>query len=274
MLRALRRQLTAVIIGFVATTAAADTIDSMFDAMRMDEMVDLLRDEGLDYGTDIAEEMFTGPPSVAWAAAVDAIFDAGTMAETLRARIGDGLDKAEIAQIAGFYQSELGQQLVALEMSARKAMLDPSIEEAAMQAATEAVVAGGPRIEMMKSYIKDNGIIEAEVASNMNASVAFYVGLLDGGAVSASVTEQDILNDVYSRQDDIRDDVMARIHAYLFLAYRPLSDAQLDQYIHFAQSASGQALNAAMYDAFDSYYIDASRQLALAAAAQMQGADL
>ncbi|KQI69832.1 hypothetical protein AN189_04995 [Loktanella sp. 3ANDIMAR09] len=275
MFSALRQStLIAALVFGSATVVTAQDIDPVYDALRMDELVTILRAEGLHYGDDIAAELFNGPVSGAWDGAVDAVFDTTVMADTLRSGLAAGLDDTDTDAIVAFYDSPLGQQITTLELSAREAFLDETIEEAATEAAAIAVADGGPRIDQMNAYLAANDVIEQEVTSTMNASVAFYMGLMDGGALPPSLTEDEVLRDVYSRQDEIRRDVTSRVYAFLYLAYDPLSDADIDAYITFMESQPGQALSRATYAAFDAYYIDASRQLALAAAAQMRVSDL
>ena len=106
------------------------------------------------------------------------------------------------------------------------------------------------------------------------ASPSAGPGLLDGGAFGGSLTEDQILTDVWSQEQDIRDNTSEWIHSFLFMAYQPLEDADLQAYIAFSESDAGAVINRAMFDSFDRLFNGISRSLGRAAAAEMTSQEL
>ncbi len=47
----------------------------------------------------------------------------------------------------------------------------------------------------------------------------------------------------------------------MLLAYRPLSEPELEAYIVFSETDAGQALNGALFDGFDAMYLFISHAL-------------
>jgi len=127
---------------------------------------------------------------------------------------------------------------------------------------------------MVEQFVDANDLVETNVVGAMNANFAFYLGLLDGGAFPQELTVDQILADVWSQEDDIRKNTYEWVYSYLLLAYQPLSDADLQTYIAFSESDEGQAMNTALFAAFDEMYEGISRALGLASSEYMSGQDL
>ena len=51
------------------------------------------------------------------------------------------------------------------------------------------------------------------------------------------------------------------VYCFLLMAFNPLNDAELQAYIDYSQSSSGQALNAALFEGFDARYREISYEL-------------
>jgi hypothetical protein len=64
------------------------------------------------------------------------------------------------------------------------------------------------------------------------------------------------------------------IHAYLMLAYAPLTGDELASYISFSESPSGRALNTALFAGFEDLYRDISADLGRAAGRALNASDL
>ncbi len=80
--------------------------------------------------------------------------------------------------------------------------------------------------------------------------------------------------DVWGQEAQIRDDTQSWLHAYLGLAYQPLTEAELNTYIAFWESPAGQRLNNALFVAFDHVFRRVSYELGHAAGVAMQGRDI
>ena len=108
----------------------------------------------------------------------------------------------------------------------------------------------------------------------MNSNYAFYIGLLDGNAFPRRLSENEVLADVWSQEDEIRDDTTEWVYSYLLMAYQPLSDEDLEVYTAMSRTEEGRALNRALFAAFDDVFVDISRNLGIAAARFISGQDI
>ena len=114
-----------------------------------------------------------------------------------------------------------------------------------------------------------NDLIELNVSLGLNTSLAYYTGMVDAGWM-AGMAGADLLTLVWAQEQAIRDDVTDWAESYFLLAYQPLSPEDMQIYIDYAASPEGDAFNRAMFRAFDSVFVDISRRVGAAMAAQMQ----
>ena len=267
-----RALISSALIVWSAPVAAQDAA-ALGDALLLPETVEILREEGLSYTQDLAADLFTGAPSAVWTEAVDAIFDEMILLDGLRDTLAAGLSPEAAGAAIAFYTSEPGAQIARLELAARRALLDETVEETAIREVGDALRDREPQAIRMRDYVDRVGMIEEETASAMTLSLAFTNGLRDGGALGA-VDEAAILRDLYDRVPQIRQDVTERIYAYFWLAYGPLEEKTIETYLAFLEGEDGTALMEATFAAYDAVYMQASRQLGLVAASQMRGSDL
>ena len=74
------------------------------------------------------------------------------------------------------------------------------------------------------------------------------------------MTEDQILTDVWSQEADIRENTTDWLFSFLFMAYAPLDDADLEAYIAFSQTDAGETINRAMFDSFDELFTGINRE--------------
>ncbi len=256
------------------TETDADVHAALFTALGLPEMIDIMRAEGLDYGADIASDLLSGRADAAWADQVSAIYDTDMMRDGVARVLAASLDDADVAPMLDFFTSDVGKEVIALEISARRALLDDAVETAAKDAAAVAFADATPRSVMVDRFIAANALIDTNVVGAMNANYAFYMGLMDGGAFPNDLTEEQILTDVYTQEPEIRQSTTDWVQAFLMLAYQPLSDADLQAYTDFSTTPAGQALNTAMFAAFDQMFVAISRELGRASAVSLAGQDI
>jgi hypothetical protein len=103
----------------------------------------------------------------------------------------------------------------------------------------------------------------------MSSNFQFYKGLADGRLSDQS--EAEILDEVWSQQEDIRLDTESWLNAYLLMAYQPLPPEAMQAYVRYSETRDGQALNAALFDGFEAFYRDASYALGRAIALSAKG---
>lgn len=249
-------------------------IDRLMSAMGLPDMLDIMQAEGLEYGAQIATDLFPGRPSAEWSDTVEQIYATDKMTVTVKDGLAAELAEADIETITGFFESDLGQQIIELEVAARSALMDEDIEEASKEAAAIALMDETPRAALVTTFVETNDLIETNVVGAMNANYAFYIGLLDGGGLPGQLSEDEILADVWGQEPEIRQNTSEWVYSYLMLAYQPLSDDSLEAYIAFSQTDAGQDINDALFVAFDNMFEDISGALGRAASAHMIGQDL
>jgi hypothetical protein len=126
----------------------------------------------------------------------------------------------------------------------------------------------------LQHFARTNDLIEFNVAGALNANLAFYRGLSQGGAFEERLTEDQMLADVWAQEAEIRGETADWLFPYLALSYKSLSDADLASYQAFAETAAGKKLNAAVFAAFDVVFTRISLDLGRAAARRIQGEDI
>ena len=155
-----------------------------------------------------------------------------------------------------------------------KAMLDEDVEQAAKEAAAVALADEDPRVALIRRYADANEIVDANVTGALNTNFAYFMGLMDGGATGGDLTESDVLADVQAQEPRIRADTTEWVYSFLLMAYAPASDEDIEALIAFSETDAGEALNVALFDAFDVVFRDISRELGLASARFMTTQDL
>ncbi len=272
------RLATAAVLSATLTTAtwaqSVAPVDTLFRSLGLDEIIAVMREEGLDHGTAIQADLFTGQGGSRWAATVSDIYDTERMAATVRNRLDSALAADDLEPMIAFFSSELGQRIVTLEVSAREAFLEEGVEEMSRTAFAALEADGADRAERLKALINAADLIESNVVGAMNSNFACYRGLAEGGGLPGDMSEEEMLADVWGQEGEIRSDTTDWLYAYFNLAYRPLDDGELASYIEFYLSDAGQSLNSAMFAAFDEMFGDISYALGKAAAQMMAGQEL
>lgn len=250
------------------TLPATDPAAALLEALDLDAMIAVIRQEGLAYGLSLQADLFPDNAN-GWADQVSVVYDAGQMTGTFEQVMRQELPAALVPDMLAFFNSDLGRRVTGLEISAREALLDDAVEQTAKQMRDDLADGQSARYFGLMRFVEANDLIETNVSGALNANLAFYRGLSDGGAFPAPMTESDILRDVWTQEPAVRSDTVDWLMAYLGLAYQPLSDADLDAYIAFSLTPAGKAVNRAQFAAFDRVFVDISRQLGLAAARHM-----
>lgn len=255
---------------------AAPAIVRLGQTMQLAAVFDVLRAEGLANGAEIAEDLFGGASAAGWEATVARIYAPERMRAlfdaTLEARLAG--DAATLEGAEAFFAAPLGQRILGLEITARRALLDDAAEAAARQGLERLQAEGGPRLGQIERFVAVNDLIESNVMGALNANLAFLRGLSGFARPGATMDERQMLSDVWAREDDVRRETKDWLLPYLVLAYQPLSDAEMERYIAYSESTPGKRLNAAFFAAFDSVFTAISTDLGRAAALQITGQDI
>lgn len=252
----------------------AEPVDDLLAAMRIPDMLSIMREEGIDYGSELGEDLFAAGTSDRWDSLLSEIYDVDKMHTLVRRDFSEAMEDTDLDPLIAFFSSDTGQRIVGLELGARRAMIDDDVEDAARESYRQMLSEAEPepRLAQIDRFIGVNDLLEANVTGALNASFRFYRGLVDGGGFS--MTESEIVSDVWAQEPETREDTEEWLHAFLLLAYRPLEDAVLDRYIDLSATPEGKTLNRALFAGFNAMYDEISYALGLAAAQQMQGQDL
>ncbi len=257
-----------------ASALTQEEADALHEALGLPEIIEIMREEGLDYGGTIEGDLFPGRGGDGWDATVSRIYDAEAMNETMRSRLAADLEGVEADPLLDFFESARGKRIVNLEISARRALLDPDVEDAAEVAAAELREDDPERFALLEDFVDVNDLVDSNVMGAMNSNYAFYVGLMEGDAFGDGLTESDILSDVWAQEAEIRADTEDWVYSYLALAYDPLPDEDIEAYVAISGTEEGRALNRALFAAFDELFVSISRRLGYGAAGFMAGQDI
>lgn len=269
--------LVAAFLCALPLRAAGADPAALLTTLRIPEMIAVMQDEGLAYGDELEEQLFPGAGGARWDEAVARVYDEPALLERFQSAFAARLaaDPQAMDQIAGFFGTDRGQQILILEIEARRALLDEAVEEAAAVSVDDMRARDDPRLALLERFATANDLIEQNVSGALNANFAFYQGMSDGGAFDgAKMTEADMLAEVWAQEPDIRAETESWLYPFLALAYKPLSDADVEAYLAFSESEAGRAMNAAMFAAFDEVFREISRDLGRAAAEMLSGQDI
>ena len=251
---------------------ARDGVAALSEALLLPEVVALLKEEGLRYGASLDEDVLSGTGGQYFADQVAQIYDTDLMLQVLQDMLSDGLDEEEIADSVAFFDTDSGQRILQLEVSARKAMNDPTIDEIAEDAWRAAEADADARFSAVLNFIDINDLNERNVTGALSSNYQFFRGLVEGG--SHQMSEDEMLGEVWAQEEDIRSETSTWLKSFLFMAYSPLSDDEMAAYLDYSDSGAGQALNAALFDGFDEMYRDIYFALGLAVAEALQASEL
>lgn len=252
------------------------SVATLVATLKIADVIDVMRLEGLNYGAQMEEELFPGEGGEAWASVVELIYDGPTM----QSRFEDAFarqflgDEEEMPAIEQFFGTDLGQKILALEVEARRSLMDDAVEDAAKAQVDEMIAEEAPRMEALQDFADTNDLVEMNISGAMNSNLAFFQGMAEVGGQTKDMTEEDMLMDVWSQEPDIRAETESWVFPYLALAYGPLSDDEMAAYVAFSKTGPGQKINSALFGAFDTVFSAISRDLGRAAARQMMGEDI
>lgn len=255
--------------------AVAEEVRALFEALRLPEIIEVMAAEGIADGAALGETIFqAGPAPSSWSEALASIHDPERMEAEVLAFLGTALEGEDIAAMLAFFEAEPGRTLIAREVETRAALVDEEADQAARESAAVAMAEQTPRLDLLRRYVETLDLVEFNVAGTLNSNYAYVTGLLDGGALRGEMTEDDVLADIWAQEAQVRANATEWIFSFLLEAYEPASDADLEALIAFSATRPGQALNRALFGAFDLRFIEMSRALGLAAARHMMTREL
>ena len=249
--------------------------DRIYGLMGLPRLVETMRAEGLRMSAQLAEDYLDAPSTPAFHDMAARIYDTERMDRVMRRAFVRRLGEAapwELDHLVAFYDSPPAQRIVRAELGARRDFLDPDVEAEAGRAAEIARVEDPDLYAAVGAYVEAGDLIEMNLGGVLTANYHFYLGLMDGGAYS--MTEEEILADVWQQEEAARLDIELWLRAFLTHAYQDVPDAALDDYLALVRSPEGQRLNAALFEAYGVLYNDLYRALGRGVSTLLSGEEL
>ncbi|GAB5446040.1 hypothetical protein [Gymnodinialimonas sp.] len=259
----------------VTLAQEAPELYRMLDAMGMYEIIALMGAENMRGAADLEEQLFPGAGGAAWQATVAGLHATPRMVALFEEAFDrNALTAEQIATVQAFLETEAGERVIAGELAARRLFLDESGVEAATEVFMAAVTENDPRLEILQRFDDINGLIERNVSGALNLRIAFYRGLIEGGAFDNEVPESLMLAEVWAQEPEVRQLTVEWLFSFQLAAYAEASDADLEAYLALSDSPAGRAVNAALFAAFDEMLAALSYDLGYAAAGFIAGEDI
>lgn len=262
-------------LGFAAPPAPAASpaeLDALHDALRNEDLLAILREEGIVDAARVREDMFPGRGGQVWDVRVEGIYAPDRLSATFRGAFAATLADADVAPLIAFFRAEPGRSVIRLEVEGRRAIMAEAVEDAARRAFAQVEEAGGARLGLLRDLAEDNDLVGRNVAGAMNASLAFYQGLADGGGFDLDTSG--VMADIWGREAEIREETEGWVYAYMAMAYAPLADADLARYVALMASPEGRVLNAALFAGFEEVFREVSYGVGHLASSFADGEDL
>ncbi len=240
---------------------------------RMPETFDVMRLEGLSNDKAMAEDMFGNADDPSWQRSLEVVYDTGRMMATYTDQMRASLtqDPDLVADVGVFLGSDLGQRIIGLELEARRTALDPMALGAAREVFAEMERTDKDRMALIERMVVAGDLIEGNVATALNANIAFSRAMTKATQFGTPLDEDKILSLAWAQEPDIRVAVADFLYPLLALAYAPLTDEELTTYVEFFESEAGQRFNAAVTRAFEPVMVDLSARLGAEAGRLMSG---
>ena len=269
------RLLSAALAFFLltATTVQASEFERLMVALKMDEAVDILTEEGGSSALDLEESMFPGMGGPTWVQDVERIYDAAPRKVQLREEMASMLSETDLEPLLTFFESEMGQRIMTLEISARRAFMDPTMEDVATETFADAEETRPVLHAQVLDFTEINGLIDANVEGAFRTNAAFAIGAHEAGAF-AEMSVETLIAEMWSGDELVKADVTSWLYAFQMTAYAPLASEELAGYIAISKTEEGQALNAAIMGGFDTMFTDMSYELGFAAGRFMSQQEL
>ncbi|WP_299692761.1 DUF2059 domain-containing protein [uncultured Tateyamaria sp.] len=244
----MRAAALATALWLTALAAQADSAsDQLFDAMGIPGLIAAFAKDGQQTIPDLNAGFLDGQGGDVFVETAQRLYDPARLETELRAQFGERLDPQDARQAVVFFDSDQGQRIVAIEVEARRAMVDDVLEEAA-KAASDTASADVLRLISVRDLVEVN----TDIA--IAARFAFY----DGLSVAAPGIDTP---EIEGQRGIVAEDTRAWITGYYMLVASALQEDDLDTYAAFWETDVGQGVDAALSQAFEQSYVTLSHGL-------------
>ncbi len=254
-------------VSLLPVVARPAQADDLAEALLLPELFEIMAAEGRRSVLADDAVPLQGPALARFQADVEAIYAPEQMLADFVAALDDNLrPMPEVrADTIAFAQSELGREIMRLEISAREALLDDDVDYVARTVLEEARsdtarAQDRARLADVRARIAANDLLELNVSLGLNTSFAYYRGMMKENAVSG-LNAETLLQLVWAQEPDIRADIEDWIESYFLMAYQPLDAEEMQALLDYAETPLARAFNQAMFRAFDTVFTDISHRL-------------
>ena len=115
-------------------TIQAEEPKQVLRALGLSDVIAVMRQEGLAQGADMSGALLLSGAASDWQRSLEMIYNLDQMENTVTRRFFIELGDVDMAPVLAFLTNPTGQRLVAFELSAREAMMEGDIEQAARAA--------------------------------------------------------------------------------------------------------------------------------------------
>jgi len=175
----------------------------------------------------------------------------------ISAELAGQLKSAAAQEALIWFQSDLGRKITALEDTASRTASDSTAME---QAQTLYQRLPPRRAERYERLAKASEVAEssAQLLINTSAGTAYGVASTTGAASPPNLDE--IRSEYAHNRAEMTEALRIQFTVLFASAYQSLPETELDQYIAFVESPSGQALHKAMAVAIDRAMVKAAKE--------------
>lgn len=229
----------------------ADT-QRLLDAMGVPALIAAFSEEGLRAGQSIDETFLNGQGGDLWAETVRRLYDPARLEAGLRDLMAETLDPGVASQAILFFEAQPGARIIEIEVQARQAFLDESVEAAAK-------AAPATQDPLVTELIEVRGLIDRNTDVAVEAQAMFLEGMIDASGRSEDLPDMDQL------RARIRTDTESWLRGYNALIQSALSEDDIAVYIAFWETDVGAAVDDALFQSFGQTYTTLSYALGQAA---------
>jgi hypothetical protein len=244
-------------------------------ALRLYDLMAVLSAEGIAAADQMEADMFPGQGSAAWQAVVSRIYSTDQMIADMEAAFPTDIFTTDmLADLTTYFTTDPGAAIITAELEARRIFAQPDVEAAANEVYADSLAAENPRLDLLREFVAANDLLERNVMGALNSNFGFYQGLSDGNAFPAPMPEDLMLAEVWAQEPQIRADAEEWLYSFQLMAYDGISDADVQSYVDLSRTPAGQALNTALFTAFDAVLNRISYDLGQAAAVFVAGEEI
>ena len=177
--------------GVNGAQAETSSAKSLGDVLRLSELSALLHEDGLAHGATLDQDMLNGEGGVSWRLQVAGIYAQSRIEQQISATLSQDLSPEHQVQITAFFAAPLGQEILTLELDARRLMADEAFELRVINDLKDRRHEGAPLFEAVARFMSVNALVDYNVSGALNANFQFLRSFAREGGGQAPESEPD-----------------------------------------------------------------------------------